>query len=103
MGRKDKFRLAVKYALKRRLPVVMGVSTGSSNHWVYPTGITANSIQAEDQQNADFGVLNFTLRQCGNWRVRGHSDRGVINYRINHISIETKTQIQRDWIYSHYY
>lgn len=103
MGRKDKFRLAVKYALKRRLPVVMGVSTGSSNHWVYPTGITANSIQAEDQQNADFGVLNFTLRQCGNWRVRGHSDRGVINYRINHISIGTKTQIQRDWIYSHYY
>ena len=103
MSRKVKFWLAVRYALNNHLPVVMGVSAGSSNHWVYPTDITANSIQAEDQQNADFGVLNFTLRRSGNWCARGHSVRGAINYRINHISIGTKTQIQRDWIYSHYY
>lgn len=105
MANKQKFRLAVRYGLSHNLPVVIGVKAGSTNHWVYATGTiaTPKTIVAEDQQNSDFGILHFTLRQSGNWRARGQSARGHINYTINHVSIGTQTQVQRDSIYAHYY
>lgn len=103
MANKPKFRLAVRYGLNHNLPVVIGVTAGATNHWIYATGVTQQQIWAEDQQNSDFGILYFILKPSGNWRARGHSARGYINYTITHVSIGTHTQAQRNWIYTNYY